>query len=715
MRFSKIAITLFVAVISASSVSYSSDSIVDFSKWSKSDLHQFLSDFQVDFDPSDNRNGLITKAKAQWNSFTKPYYTWSVDELTAYLDRKKVQYKVNSKAADAHDQLVDLVSQIYPSDLSFTVEEAKKSGKAAAKSASESASSAYDKVSNWIFDTWSTSQLADFVKDAKDKSIKSVATTRKDLLKQAQLIYDRNVESNSNFGQNYFPGKWIYDSWSDQSLRSWIQRNRIDLKAQGIDAKQKTLKALDHDKLVSTVCKNARNVYDGIQDSRNSLLDQIQIAGAEIYDKSGNVKDSIFQSWSNSQLNDWLSSHNLVDTTQKSVPSKKELFNIAKENSYLLQQDINRYLATAKKKTSPILSKASDAGNDLVDSTFNLWDHSKLESLVARLKKNIPSWLDDRADEASKTAFSVSKSVSKAANSASKDAQNAQHQASSFLSHIFDFWSVSELSSWLEAQGHNINNIASDTTKKASKSAVQKRNDLAKTASDYLSSANEFSQAKFDVLVNSLAKAWTSISSTAFESWSDSDLRDWIKHNTPDSKELYYGAKDTHDELVKTARKVFKRVQKDGQTVAKQAQQAAADGSSYVSSAYGEASSVVEDAAASAASAASEAYGEASSVVEDAAASGASAASEVYGEASSVVEDAAASGASAASGAQAKASSSRKNLKKSFDEKVYGKPISSSFTDSANEAVKYLRKNVEDVWAWASDQFSRFAPGNTEL
>lgn len=664
MRFSKLALTLFATLAASASTSTSYaplDAVVDFDQWSQSDLHQFLSDLDVKVDPSSNRETLVDQAKAHWNSFTQPYQAWSVDELRAYLDRKGIKYKSEKNANKARDELVNAVKRVYPSMNELRVDNKK-------DQVANDVESTYDKVSNWIFDTWSTSELSDFVKHSKDDSIKTVATTRKDLQKQAQQIYDNKVKKTSNYGQNYYPGKWIFDSWSDQSLRSWLERNHVTLnnvKKQGRAAQQQALNALNHDKLVSEVCRNARNVESRLEDTRNTFLSSVDIAGDKIYSKTGEIKDSVFKTWSQSQLADWLNSHNLLETPN--VPSKDKLVKIAKQNSYLLQNDINRYLATAQKYTSPILEKANDATQNVVDYTYNLWDSVKLENLVGKLKKDVPSWLQDRSDDASSIASSASVDVT---NAASHAAESTKNQVSLFMQHLFDFWSTAELTSWLEAQGQNIQSMASDvsskaseTSSQASKSAVQHRDQLVKAASSYLSSANDFSQEQYDALVKSLEKTWKSVSATAFDSWNDADLQAWIEKNAqnlPSKDQIMKNAKATHKDLVKTARQVYVEMQRNGRyaanKVSNQAQYAAK-----------QAENVADK-----------------------------------------VSNQAQYAAKQAGNAADQAGSSAKGWKKVVDEKVYGKPPTLS---------EYIKSNVEYAWRWANSKFAQILPRgvNTDL
>lgn len=673
MKFSKLAIALFATFAAATSTAnaYASvDSTVDFNQWSKSDLQQFLADFQVEYKDSDTQDTLINQVKAHWNSFAKPYQSWTVDELEAYLSRKQVQYKVDTTAADLRDQLVNLVGMFYPSSNYFSFQSASESGKSAAAAASSSVSSAYDKVSNWVFDTWSTSQLAAFVQSAKDSSIETVATTRKELQKQAQDIYDRSVTAHANFGQNYYPGKWIFENWSDQSLRAWLDQNRINLQAYGEDAKQQTINALDHEKLIAAVRKNSRNVYDGLQDSRNSFLDQLQILNNNIYDKTGTIKNSIFQTWSDAQLSAWLASHKLIDSVSDAVPSKDEMVKLAKENTNLLQQDINRYLAAAQKHTSPILSKLNDAGNNLVDYTYGLWDASRMEKLVAQLKQDVPGWLENRVGEASSMAAD-------AASAAAGSAEYTKDQASAYLSHIFDAWSTTDLQAWLAAQGQAVNSAAADTAN----SAAQERDRLVKLASEHLHSANTLLQQPFDDFVQSFATTWRTVSATAFAAWPDTDLQAWIAQHAPASHKLYFNT-NNHDDLVKTARQVFANIQHGGTGAA---QQAASQASAHAKAAAG---------AAAGAGANIYVYAEAvagagAEVVAEAVAS-AGAGAEAVGEA------VAKAGSAASAAAEARAGTFTKSR-------------------TGNSAVKYLKQGAGNAWSWASDRFSRGVPGNTDL
>lgn len=692
MKFSTLAVALFAAITTATT-----SPAVDFNKWSKSDLEDFLTDFQVKFKDSSNVPSLAEQAQAHWNSFVKPYSSWSVEELQAYLKRKKVQYNVNLKAADAHDKLVDAVSSVYPDTSFFNIESIKNVGNSAAAAASSQASASYDKVSNWIFDTWSTSQLQEFVEHAKKQkkgAIKKVATSRKDLLKQAQDVYNAHVTDTSSTGQNYYPGKWIFEGWSDDSLRSWLEKHHVNLKDTATDGKQQPLGKLNHDKLVSAVRKNAASVYANVQDAHNSFLDSVGISDSnDIYDKAGKVKDSFFDSWSNDQLTEWLGSHEIVSSVSGKVPSRKELIKLARENTDSFQKDVNQYIAYAQRHANPILSKASEAAQNLVDHTFNLWESSKLETLVNSIRKDVPAWFGDRADDASNLA-----------SAAASNAEDSKDQLSNYASHLFDFWSTKELTDWLKAQGQNINDVASDSTAKASKSAAYKRDQLAKLASEYVANANDYSQDKYDSLVKSLSDTWSSVSKTAFETWSDADLKGWIDEYSPNGRSTY-SAKSSHKELVKLARQAFKDAQKSGKGYATAI-------TSNANAAAGAAAGAAGAAAAGASSGAAAAAGKVANAFAGAGAQAAAAAEAVVNVAHAAAGEEVVDAISEGNAAAAAAAASDQAGKAKDKAKVKAKEGADAVASAGDGTVaQYLKDSAWGAWGWVRSRANHFGPG----
>ncbi|VVT54421.1 uncharacterized protein SAPINGB_P004067 [Magnusiomyces paraingens] len=588
MKFSQISILLFAVLAQSASLTP-----VDLSSWSKSDLQSFLDDFHVQYDASkDSVKDLASKAQAQWNSFALPYTSWSTPELQAYLDRKGIKYQIDAKAKNARADLEKLVARVYPDNVNF-----EQTAKEATASASKSASAAYDKVSGWLFDTWSLDELRTFVKKNVKEGINTSEASRKELVSAAQQAYDKHASKIK--AENFYPGKWVFDGWSDKDLEQWLQKNKISIENKAGGA-QKTL-ASHRNQLLGAVRKNARYAWLSAQDAHNSFLDSVGIVGADVYDKAKKIKDSVFDTWSDAQLSQWLESHGLNSKGLK----HDALIKAARDNRDQLGRDISYYLDSASRTASPILDKAGEAAASVtdsvknVDTNFNLWEPEKLNEFVSGVRAYVPAWIDD------------------ATRKLRSDGLWAHTQASNYARRLFDHWSSADLASWLRREGVEV-----DTT------AANARDTLANRAALYLSTANKFSAEKYRQMSSRFSADFRKATDGAFENWSDDELRSWLTAKGNDAQKY---AKSAHEELVKAARGDWGRSYVEGfsdstRAGVASAGSAASAGASAVAGAAGAAAQAVAGSVGSAANAGAAAAAKVGSSASSAAAGAARAA-----------------------------------------------------------------------------------------
>lgn len=569
MKFSQLSILLFAAFTSIQAALTS----VDLDSWSKSDLQGFLEDFQVPYNAAqDSAKDLAVKARSQWNSFTLPYTSWSTNELAAYLKRKNVQHKVNLGAADAKDKLTDIVARVYPDNGS--VDQTVKNAKDAASAVPSSVFAGYDKVSGWIFDSWSTDQLQAFVKKHSKDAQDVASATRKDLTARAKKIYDARATDKSHAADNFYPSKWLYESWTDSDLEQWLRKQQISVpRNAGAGAAQNTL-ALHRDKLVSAVRKNSRYAALSIQDARNTLLDKAGISKANnVYDKvTKKVSPGVFESWTDPQIRNWLLSHQLMDP--KEPTSRDALLKKARESIDYLSNDVSYYIDAASRTASPILNKAGDAiksapgaAQDALDEHFGLWEPEQLSKFVDSVRSYVPAWFEQHAHKVA------------------ADTKWAQERTVNFAHKLFDHWSAADLVKWLEKEGQQID-----------ASVKSNRDELASRATSHLSKAHEYSAEKYRQLVARFSADFGGAADKAFEAWNDADLQSWLT-----ARGVQHQAKATHADLVKAARGAwessFLRGFWDAPTQAKDTVKVAA---SAAASAAGQASTAAGEAAAAA-------------------------------------------------------------------------------------------------------------------
>lgn len=213
-------------------------------------------------------------------------------------------------------------------------------------------------VSDWLFGTWSKDTLISFLKDS-GVTVKDEATATKD-----QLITDIRENSKKiskkldNAG--VYPSKDYFKGWSADDLALWLDKFKVDY-----DVNIKGNK----DKLLDLVRKNIYHMSHFLERERISLLSQLKLMDRQLYDKNGELKEDVFDSWNTSDLEKWLQSHE-IPIQDNMIKSHGYLVRLAEKHRDLLKDDINWYLSTAKRKSSPFLEKTPEY-------VASMWDTSK--------------------------------------------------------------------------------------------------------------------------------------------------------------------------------------------------------------------------------------------------------------------------------------------------------------------------------------------------
>lgn len=354
---------------------------------------------------------------------------------------------------------------------------------------------AYNDVSSWVYKHFSKAELAKLLgkKDNDDDYSHSV------LVKELQ---DKFATS----GKSYYPDDGLFENWSDKDLEEILTTRNIPF--------DKTAKRTG---LLATLRRNLRYVYLQGEKTVSELGDKLDFSSRDFFDKSGQFTSSVFTDWSDDDLKLWLSQNDLLKKPVNSY-SRRDLIKIARKNTLTLKNDIDTYIAYKSAHAQPFLSKAtqsvSDAYDNIVDTTFNLWTGSRLEQFLN--SRNVP----------------IPKSATH--EQLLELARKSKDQASNtFGSWTFDQWSTDNLKAWL-AKHH--------------KNAEGTREDLVKSASEYLSSAHKDAVEGGQQILNSVGSTLDEYKKAAFDTWNDNDLRSYVES---------YGVKDTskwsHKELVKNA------------------------------------------------------------------------------------------------------------------------------------------------------------------
>ncbi|KAI5957218.1 hypothetical protein KGF54_000146 [Candida jiufengensis] len=323
-----------------------------FEEWSNNDLKQFLKDCKIKENPSWDNSKLIEIANNEAKKLENGY-----NKLKIEIDKQLKPKKTN---------LEDYLSFSY-------LFGGKKDNKTSIK--------------DWFFESWDLNSLQKYLKYNGIKY--DLNANKSDLLKEIKSSFDKIAKKNK--GSSYYPGNWLYDSWSNDDLTNWLTRY-------GIEYDKKSTK----DQLIDKVKEFNYKATNDITDTKDSLFDSLDLFDKSIFDKVGQIKNEFFETWSYSQLREWLFLYGFINfTPDEYVPDldKDELIAKAQNYKSYLLQDIQDWLQHSEKKHHPFLSKDADTStgsssnkikkggvSNLINDTFFVgidnWSKDKLREFL---------------------------------------------------------------------------------------------------------------------------------------------------------------------------------------------------------------------------------------------------------------------------------------------------------------------------------------------
>ncbi|KAK4570274.1 hypothetical protein LTR86_002354 [Recurvomyces mirabilis] len=174
-----------------------------YNKWHETELERWLSDHNVPYPTPADRKDLQDLVNKNWESnVVKPYNSWDTNQLNNYI--KSQGHEVKKGTEKNKDTLINQVSGFW-------------------KGTADNTNTAYGSVQGWIFDTWTESQLKSFLDYHKIPN--PSPRTRDSLLSTVRSNYASAAEK-AGETVNY-PGNWIYQSWSDSDLKQWLDERGV--------------------------------------------------------------------------------------------------------------------------------------------------------------------------------------------------------------------------------------------------------------------------------------------------------------------------------------------------------------------------------------------------------------------------------------------------------------------------------------------------------
>lgn len=431
MRFS-FATAAVVALASQTVVGSTWFSKAAYNKWHETELERWLSDHDVPYPTPADRKDLVDLVKNHWeDKVAQPYNSWDTNQMQSYLSSQGQQ--VQKSAEKNKDSLLVQIKQYW-------------------HETADQASDSYNSVHDWIFDSWTESQLKSFLDYHGIPN--PTPRTRDSLLQTARSNYQ--AAANKVGETAAYPGNWLYESWSDSDLKAWLDER-------GIPAPQPSTR----DKLIATIRRNSRIAANKASSASASAASSA--AGAK-----QSLSDQLLNSWSDSQIKEWCDK-NGIKVPQGS--KRNELLALARKHRAKLTGDNVAYSAS-----SAFHAATTSAGNEYAQATNGVYDQAKYWFDWAKVQAGVggeaaKSSFSSASSVASKSASSLSSVASSSASSASKYGSSSASSASSVAPS-----SASSLSS-------KASKAASSSSKAASSSASSASSKASKSGSGYAEAA----------------------------------------------------------------------------------------------------------------------------------------------------------------------------------------------------------------------------------
>jgi hypothetical protein len=414
-----------------------------YDKWHETELERWLSDHGIPHPSPSDRKNLQKTVQDSWNDkIVTPYNSWDAQQLQSYLTLKGQQAKKGSEK-----DVKSLAEQV---KVYWTETE-------------DSANQAYGSVKEWIFDSWSDSQLKAF---ADKNGIPVPQPRQRDSLLKAVR---ENYQSAANkLGETAaYPGDWLYSSWSDSDIKAWLDER-------GYNVPQPTTR----DSLIASLRRQSRLA------SLNAQGAYAQVSSSAAAAQSS-LSDALLNSWSDSQIKEWADS-NGIKVPQGS--KRNELLALARKHRARLYGD-----SASATVESAYGAATSQAGNQYNAATngfagYTNWFKAQIGLATDAAYSSATSATDAAGSSASSASVRAAASASSAsvrgaasASSLSGAAGKAASSSSSSLSK-----SASSASSVAAKSASSAASAASKSADKGYKDAAASASSASKKAKDEL-------------------------------------------------------------------------------------------------------------------------------------------------------------------------------------------------------------------------------------
>jgi hypothetical protein len=442
MRFSLASTLVVTLAASATANSWFGSTVYD--KWHETELERWLSDNNIPHPSPSDRKSLQSTVKANWNDkVINPYTSWDAQTLTKYLSLKGQQAK-----AGTEQDTKSLVEQV----------------KGYWTETEDSANQAYGSVKDWIFDSWSDSQLKAF---ADKHGIPVPQPRQRDSLLAAVRDNYQSAAEKAKETANY-PGDWLYSSWSDSDLKAWFDER-------GYNVPQPNTR----DSMIAAIRRQSRLAS---QQSKGAYA-SVSSAAANAQQS---LSDALLDSWSDSQIKEW-ADKNGIKVPQGS--KRNELIALARKHRARLYGDSASASAgsVSASGASAYGAATSKVGNQYAAATGGIAYYTDLiKQQIGLAQASVTSATDAAGSSASSASVRAASSASSASARGSSSASSLTGAAAKAASS-----SSSSISKSAASANAAASSSASSASSVASKSAQSGYNAAAASASSASKSAKQ--------------------------------------------------------------------------------------------------------------------------------------------------------------------------------------------------------------------------------
>ncbi|KAH8591689.1 hypothetical protein B0O99DRAFT_631995 [Bisporella sp. PMI_857] len=432
-----------------------------YNKWHETELERWLSDHNVPYPTPADRKDLENLVKANWQTrVTQPYNDWDAKQISSFLSDKGVETK-DSAAVNKDSLLAQVKNYWYETE--------------------EKAEDAWSSVKDWIFDSWSDSQLKAFA----DKHDIPVPQPRKrdTILSTLRSNYE-TVATKVGETASY-PGNWLYSTWSESDLKAWLDER-------GIPVPQPTTR----DKLIASVRRNSR--IASLKAAAASASASQSAANA-----AQTLSDKLLDSWSDSQIKAW-ADENGIKVPQGS--RRNELIAIARKHRAQLTASASSAFGAATSSAGNQYAKATDDAQLKAEDAFNsasaTWSESRLKAYLDT--RGVPVPQSGKRDELLAAVR-----------------LNRHKAATGWSAWTFDTWTIDNLKKYLAQSGNK-------AAQKASKQTDATREQLISAAQEAYATASKSGGTAYASVTSYLAQQTDAAKDSIFDTWSESELKNYL-------------------------------------------------------------------------------------------------------------------------------------------------------------------------------------------